>query len=212
MADPADKKGEKTGDGAEGAAETGNGGAAEKTLTQAEVDRIVEQRLARERNKFSDYDELKAKAAKADELEAAQLSDLEKERKAREKAEAERDELKGTVKKTTLRSSLLAEAAKPDRNIVDTEVAIELLLGKDSDLLVLDKDGNPTNVAEATDQLLERRTFLVGGPKKTTPSADQGARGGSPAGQVTEDELKNMKPEDIVKARKEGRLENVLSG
>ena len=33
----------------------------EKTLTQSEVDKIVQDRLARERAKFSDYDDLRAK-------------------------------------------------------------------------------------------------------------------------------------------------------
>jgi hypothetical protein len=45
--------------------DTGNGGAA-KTFTQADVDRIVSERVARERAKYPDYDELKAKAADAD--------------------------------------------------------------------------------------------------------------------------------------------------
>lgn len=35
-------------------------------LTQADVDSVVEKRLERERNKFSDYEDLKAKAAKVD--------------------------------------------------------------------------------------------------------------------------------------------------
>lgn len=46
--------------------------------SQADLDRIVEQRLARERSKFADYDELKAKAAKVDELEQASKSELQK--------------------------------------------------------------------------------------------------------------------------------------
>lgn len=35
-------------------------------LTQADVDSVVEKRLERERNKYSDYEDLKAKAAKVD--------------------------------------------------------------------------------------------------------------------------------------------------
>ena len=42
-----------------------------RTLTQADIDRIVEDRLKRERAKFSDYDELKAKADKLTEIENA---------------------------------------------------------------------------------------------------------------------------------------------
>lgn len=44
-------------------------GGADKTFTQAEVDRLIDERLKRERAKYSDYDALKSKAAKADQLE-----------------------------------------------------------------------------------------------------------------------------------------------
>ena len=56
-----------------------------RTLTQADIDRIVEDRLKRERAKFSDYDELKAKADKLTEIENANRSEAEK---AAEKAAA----------------------------------------------------------------------------------------------------------------------------
>ncbi len=38
----------------------------EKTFTQAELDSIVKDRLAREKGKYADYEELKAKATKFD--------------------------------------------------------------------------------------------------------------------------------------------------
>ncbi|QFQ29716.2 hypothetical protein EEW87_004280 [Janibacter melonis] len=40
-----------------------------KTFTQAELDRVVSDRLSRERSKFADYDDLRTKAARVDELE-----------------------------------------------------------------------------------------------------------------------------------------------
>lgn len=46
----------------------------DKTLSQADVDRIVKERLARERQKYADYDDLKAKAEAAD----SSKTDLEK--------------------------------------------------------------------------------------------------------------------------------------
>lgn len=52
--------------------------AQEQTLTQADVDRIVQERVARERAKFSDYDELRAKAEGARTLEE-RFADLEKQ-------------------------------------------------------------------------------------------------------------------------------------
>jgi len=55
--------------------------------TQEDLDRLLSKRLERERSKFADYDELKAKAEKFDQAEEANLSELERERKARESAE-----------------------------------------------------------------------------------------------------------------------------
>lgn len=43
-----------------------------QSFSQADVDRIVADRLTRERGKFADFDSYKQKAAKFDELEAAQ--------------------------------------------------------------------------------------------------------------------------------------------
>lgn len=50
----------------------------ERTFTQAELDRMVRDRLKREREKYADYDELKELAAKAKQLEDAEKSELEK--------------------------------------------------------------------------------------------------------------------------------------
>jgi len=49
-----------------------------KTLTQAEVDRIVADRVARERKKYADYDELKKAASRLKQIEDSQKSELDK--------------------------------------------------------------------------------------------------------------------------------------
>lgn len=55
------------------------GGAGEgKTFNQADLDRIVQDRLAKEKGKYSDYDELKAKAQRLDEAESANKSEVER--------------------------------------------------------------------------------------------------------------------------------------
>jgi hypothetical protein len=68
------------------------GATAEKTFTQAEMDAIIGDRLARERAKYADYAEIKAKAAKFDEAEEANKSELQK-------AVEERDALKARIDK-----------------------------------------------------------------------------------------------------------------
>lgn len=50
----------------------------EKQFSQSEVERMVEERLIRERKKYSDYDDLKTKAGKWDQAEAANATDMEK--------------------------------------------------------------------------------------------------------------------------------------
>jgi hypothetical protein len=64
---------------------------AAKTFTQADVDRLIRDRLAREREKFADYDELKTAAAAGDKSKT-QLDKIESElstmRSRAEKADA----------------------------------------------------------------------------------------------------------------------------
>jgi glutamate synthase domain-containing protein 3 len=49
-----------------------------KTFTQADVERLLADRLSRERKKFADYDGLKKKAIEFDKLQDAQKSEVEK--------------------------------------------------------------------------------------------------------------------------------------
>jgi hypothetical protein len=56
------------GDSADSATDT-NGGTKEQTFTQADVDRIVKERVARTAAKYADYDDLKSKAEGARTLE-----------------------------------------------------------------------------------------------------------------------------------------------
>jgi hypothetical protein len=76
-----------------------------KTFTQAELDRILDERVKRERSKYADYDELKAKAAKFDELEAGNKTEIQKAADRAAAAERERDEAKAA----SLRLEIAAE-------------------------------------------------------------------------------------------------------
>ena len=73
-----------------------------KTFTQEEVNGIVNDRLARERKKYEgiDLEALKSKAAKLDELEEANKTELEK---ANERANALQAELDGIKKANELK-------------------------------------------------------------------------------------------------------------
>lgn len=56
----------------------GDGKGFEAITSQEDLDRILTQRLARERSKFADYDELKAKAAKLADIEESTKSEAQK--------------------------------------------------------------------------------------------------------------------------------------
>ncbi len=70
--------------------EPSGSGSEPRTFTQDDVDRIVKERLARAKaTPPADYEDLKAKAAKYDEIAEAQKSDLERANDAATKAQAE---------------------------------------------------------------------------------------------------------------------------
>ena len=72
----------------------------QKTFTQDELNAIVNDRLGREKAKYSDYADLKAKAEKFDKLEEASKSELQK---ATEKATALQSELDALKRQAELR-------------------------------------------------------------------------------------------------------------
>lgn len=188
-----------------GSGDAGTGTAvATRTFTQDDVDRIVQDRLARARNTPpADYEELKARAAKLDEIEEQSKTDLQK---AQDRAaELERDNAAVTARANDalLRASVIAEAAR--RNVVDPDAAFALI---DRDSLTLDGEGRPTNIADAMESLLKAKPYLVGGGR--AGNADLGARTRSDGpSQLTHADLKNMTPEQIVKADEEGRLNDL---
>ena len=90
--------------------DTADNGGAGKTFTQAELDQIVKDRIGRERGKYSDYDDLKAKAQRLAELEDASKSDLEK-------LTGERDTLKGRAETAESKLARFDAAAKAGLDI-----------------------------------------------------------------------------------------------
>ena len=72
-----------------------------KTFTQEELEFEVAKRLTRERSKYSDYEALKEKAAKLDEIEEKNKTELER---ATEKATRLEEELNGLKKQREVSS------------------------------------------------------------------------------------------------------------
>lgn len=94
-----------------------------KTFTQAELDAIVQDRLARDRAKYADYDALKEKASKLDEMEESQKSELTK---ATERAEALQKQVEAMTAANQLRE-IREKVAK------ETGVPADILSGADEE-------------------------------------------------------------------------------
>lgn len=92
---------------------------AEKTFTQDELNRIIDERLKREREKFAGFDEFKAKAAQLDEIQEASKSEMEKLMDRASKAESELE----AMRTEKARRDLLDKVSK------ETGVPAELLKG-----------------------------------------------------------------------------------
>lgn len=92
----------------------------ERTFTQAELDEIIKARVAKERAKYGDYETLRTKASKFDEMEEANKSELQK---ATEKADALQKQLDAMTKQNEVRSVR-------EKVANDTGVPASLLLGE----------------------------------------------------------------------------------
>ena len=85
----------------------------EKTFTQAEVDRIIADRLKRVNDKYADYDALKQKADKLDEIDEKSKSDLQKATEKAAALEAELNGLKKSEKIRAIREKVSSETGVP---------------------------------------------------------------------------------------------------
>ncbi len=95
-----------------------------RTFTQEEVNAIVGKRLAEEKGKFSDYEDLKAKAMKLDEIEEANKSELQKATERANNLEAELNGLKKAEEVRLMRENVAKETGVPSSLLNgDTEEA-----------------------------------------------------------------------------------------
>lgn len=160
--------------------------------TQADLDRIIADRLAREKAKYADYDEAKQKAAEYDRVQEAAKTEVQKIVERAEKAE--RAAAEATAK------ALRAEVAQAKG------VPAALLSGDTLEAL-----------QASADALL---AFRGEAPKPAAaPSADGQGKVGEPVGaqgaQLTRDDVAKLYAEkrydEIEQARADGRLTAVLS-
>lgn len=158
-------------EGNEGGKEGGNENTYTPPATQEEFDQRLGQRLARERSKYADYDELKSKAAQFDEQEAKNASAIEKAQKEAADATSKASGLGVQLLEERVNASVLRAA----KNLVDPDAAARLL---DRSAIEYDDDGKPTNIGPLLDALVKEKPYLKSGTTSTTRRPRQPAAEG----------------------------------
>ena len=128
-----------------------------RNFTQEEVNRMVGQARREVRGQFSDYSDLKTRAARADELEQAQLT--EAERLTQRATDAEKQTAEANTQLTNALISSEVKVKAVQLGIIDPDAAY-LLLDKSS--VKYDAKDGVTGVVDALTQLLEDKPYLKG--------------------------------------------------
>jgi hypothetical protein len=160
-----------------------------------------------------DVDEIAAKAEKPDVVRRALQAEREKATKARKDAEALAAKLKEYEDRDKTdqerlaeeRDTLKAKVTPLELENLRLRVAVEKKLP--GELIDRLRGEDREEIEADADKLLQLVAKTNGSRGSDT---DQGARGNGGARQVTESELKNMSPEEIDKAHREGRLTDLL--
>lgn len=207
----------------DGGGEGGSGGAGEggekpakiefTPEQQAELDRIVADRLARERKKaekFADYDDIKTKLTALEQAELdrekAKLSDTE--RLEAEKAEAlkkaQEAEERSTARETAANQRIINAEFRTlarEANVPADRLAAAVKLA-DLSVVTVDDEGNAVGVKDAVEALVAAHAYLV---EKTQAKPLGSASGGDNVPDKTKEQ---MLKEAAEKARKSGKPED----
>ena len=154
---------------------------ADKTFTQDEVNRMMGQARRDARSQFSDYSELKSRAAKADELEQANLTEAERLEARVSDAEKRATDAQGQVSSAMIASEVKVRATQ--MGIVDPDAAFLLLDKKNVAYNVTD---GVSGVDDALAQLLEDKPYLRAGNR--TPNINPETGQAAPPVRLTVDQ------------------------
>ena len=144
-----------------------------RTFTQAEVNLMLGDRAARERAKYSDYDDLKAAQAKLQEIEDAQKSELQRAQDAQQAAEQAAQAAMTNANTRLIQAEFISAAALA--GIAHPEDAYALA---DKAAIQIGNDGKVTGVTEQVKALVDAsRLPMQSGPR--APNLNGGAGGGN---------------------------------
>ena len=159
------------------------GTAPPKTFTQADLDRIVADRIRRERAQFADYGDLKTKAQELDALREASKSEADRLRDRHDKAVRERDEALGRQRETMIRTAIVEEAVR--QGAADPHDIAALI-----DRSELNVEGDKVEgVQEAVKALLGRKRYLLQQSSRRAGAELQGTENALPP-RITRSEIR----------------------
>lgn len=142
-----------------------------QTFTQADVDRLIAERLKREREKFRDYGELKTKAAEFDKAAEAQKTAEQRAVEQAQQAQQRADQLLQRAVRSEIRALAAEKFADPDDPGGFLDVTRYISGDGDVDVDAIRAD---------LDDLLARKPHLAKpepGPRPPAPNRAQGASG-----------------------------------
>ena len=188
-----------------------------KTFTQEELDKIVADRIARERkkyDKFSDYDEIKTKASEYEKaLEEKRLAELSAQERAEElakKFEAERndyakqlEEFKTKVERQQILNEFIKAA--PSANIPADRIDAALKLA-DLSAVKVGEDG-VEGLADVMKSLVEQYSFLSDVKKPQKPIGEPSNN----SNEVVEKTAEQLLRDAAEKARRTGTIEDKIA-
>lgn len=164
----------------------------ERTFTQSEVNVIVQDRLARERKQYDDYDEAKAKATKWDEYDKSQKTEAQKAIEDKEAAERRAEAAMNKANQRLIQAEFISVAS--GLGVAHPEDAFAL---SDRSTVEISDDGKVSGVEPLVKLLVDSgRLPLTGKPK--APGLD----GGAGDHDRKMDKEPELSPEELSIARK----------
>ena len=194
------------------------------TLTQDKVDAIVQDRLAREKAKYSDYEDLrKFKTEHEKELEAATQKELEAKKeydKLKEGWQKKDQEYLGIISKkdteiTDMKvgNTLMGEIVKQNAYAEETMALIksQAVFDKEGNIRIKGRDANGLEVMDSVEEgikkFLIQRPHLVRVTQKAGGGTGAGGAGGAGAGAGAED-LNTLNAE-LLQAQQRGDVKKI---
>ncbi|MGG2024224.1 hypothetical protein AB1282_00300 [Gottfriedia sp. S16(2024)] len=186
-----------------------------KAFSQEDVDKIVADRIARERKKvekFADYDELKTKLdayeKEKEEIERSKLSEIELFKSDLEKTAGERDafsnqiaELQSKIREQAITSEFIKVASSLNVQYVDDARKLA-----DLSAVTVGEDGKVEGIEEIVKALVENKPFLVA--QKQPQKLGEPTGGHKDTSDKTSDQLLE---EARAKAQRTGRIEDKVA-